>query len=175
MLDAGNSGSTMRMLAGHPRGPPLHARRSPATIRCSGGRCAASSCRSSAWARASTRTTAGRRSRFRAPPHLHADRLRARGAERPGQERGPARRPARRRRSRACIEPLATRDHTERALRGVRCRRSTRADDRVAVTGGQRLTGRDARGAGRYLVGGVLDGGRRGAARLGSRHRATSA
>ena len=46
----------------------------------------------------------------------------ARGAERAGQERRPARRPARRRADDGASSPSPTRDHTERALRGVRRR-----------------------------------------------------
>ena len=61
-LDAGNSGTTLRLLARDPRRPPVHRHDRPATSRCAPGRCAASSSRSAGWAPASTPTTIGRRS-----------------------------------------------------------------------------------------------------------------
>ncbi len=60
-LDAGNSGSTMRMLAGLLAAQPLRRRDHRRRLAAARGRCGASSCRSSGWAHASTRATAGRR------------------------------------------------------------------------------------------------------------------
>ena len=97
-------------------------------------------------------------------------RLRARRPERAGEERGAPGRSARRRHDHV-VETGATRDHTERALRGVRRPTSSVDGLTVSVAGGQRLRAIDARVPGDLLVGGVLAGRRRGAARLARRDR----
>ena len=56
LLDAGNSGSTIRMLSGILAAQPF-ATSITGDDSCAGGRCAGSSCRWSEWARASGRRT----------------------------------------------------------------------------------------------------------------------
>ena len=110
-------------------GQPFSSRRWSAMPRCRAGRCAASSSRSSGWAPGSRPPTATPRSRFTARA-LHGHCLPARGAERPGQERRAAGRPARRRhdqRRRAGRDP---RSHRAGA-RGLRRARRGRRADRV--------------------------------------------
>ena len=168
-LDAGNSGTTMRMLAGVLAGQPFsatHDRRRVAVAPADAPRHRA--------ARAHGRPHRGDRRpraaddprRARCTPLHYAPDV----AERPGQERRAARRPARRRaRPRSPSRPQ-TRDHTERALAAFGG--AVDVDGlTVSVAGGQRLHGADARRARRLLVGGVLAGRRRGAARLARRDR----
>ena len=101
--------------------------------------------------------------------------LRAGHSERAGEERRPARRPARRAATTSVTEPAQTRDHTERALRRVRDRRSGRRPHGVGRRAASAPTAQRSRRARRLLVRGVLDGRGGGAARAPASTSTTSA
>ena len=161
-LDAGNSGTTMRMLAGVLAAQPFTRelvgdeslsrrpmRRVIEPLALMGARIEATDGHAPLDVHGTT---------------LHADCLPPAGAERAGEERGAPRRPARRRHHvghRARPDP---RSHRAGA-RGVRLRRRRRRPDGVDSTAASAAAA-SAAGAGRLLVGGVLDGRGRGAARL---------
>ena len=134
VLDCGNSGTTMRMLAGllAGRDVPLGARRRRVAVRA--GRCGGCSSRWRRWARASTAATAARSHRSRSWRRPARGPPRAGDCERPGEDRARARRSAgrrvdrgRRARRRAvttpsgCWRPLGVRDRSaERPRRAGR-------------------------------------------------------
>ena len=138
VLDCGNTGTTMRVLVGRARRPPVplgaHRRR----VAARSVRCAASSSRCARWARTIDGRADGdaraardpRRRRSRGMRHELA------GRERAGEVRAGARRPAgRRRRPRSC-RPRRSRDHTERMLaRARRAGRGRRADASASSAG----------------------------------------
>ena len=114
---------------------------SPATNRCAGGRCAASSSR---WSRMGAQLAAERRG---APLTIQGrraapNRLRAAGPERAGQERRAPRRPADRRNDHRPRGSHDTRSYGARVA-GVRGR-GRRFDGGVSIEGLQRLTGIEA-------------------------------
>ena len=112
--------------------------RSPATTRSGAGRCGGSSTRCPRWARRIDSDHGRRAAR-------HRRRARSgrwpgpRRCQRPSQERHHARRPRRRRARHAVTEPLATRDHTERAFPAFGLK-STVDGLTVRVSGGQEAT-----------------------------------
>ena len=164
-LDAGNSGTTMRMMAGMLAAQPFRSamtgdeslsrrpmRRVIEPLALMGARIEA---------------TDGH-----APLIVHGTTLHpiayTRRAERPGEERGHPRRAAHDGTT-SVTEPAETRDHTERALEAFGFDVDL-VGLTVSVRGGQAVTV-SASGARRFFVGGVLDGGGRGAPRFRSHHR----
>ena len=140
-LDAGNSGTTMRLLSGiagrRTRSQPTIGGDASLSRRPDAPRHRTADPHGRAHRR---RTTAGRRCASTGAD-LHAIAHEPRGAERAGQERRPARRAPGVRARPASSSRSPTRDHTERALAGVRRPRRSRRRRAIAVDGGQRLSG----------------------------------
>ena len=168
-LDAANSGTSMRLLAGHRRGAPVpHGarRRRLAVAPADAPRHRAADPR---WGRRSA-SQDGRPPLTIDGTRLHGITLSPRSPERAGEERRAARRAPGDGRDHV-IEPVATRDHTERALQAFGVDVPTTNGARSAspaVSGSRAQRPRRTR---RRLERRVLDRARRGDARRGDRDR----
>ena len=125
-IDCGNAGTLMRLLAGHPRRPgrPLRARRATSRSRARPLERIAEPLRQMG---ARIETTDGHAPLTIEGGAAAADPLRAARRERAGQVGRPPRRPLRRRGATTVVEPLPTRDHTERLLAALGARATRRA------------------------------------------------
>ena len=157
---------SMRLLVGIARRPGRQLRARPATSRCPRGRWSGSRSRCGGWAPRSRRSTVTRRSSIARLGALQPIALRAAGGERAGEVRvllaglyadGPT----------TVVEPVPTRDHTERLLEGARRARRARARRQSTVEPAGALAARRDRGPGRHLLGRAVS--RRGRAGRGLR------